>query len=75
MSKKDAREERNLNLTQSKYGSFFDGLNQGFFGGVTIKMVVAAGVIGAVHLVQNSLPTRQWLANNTSADGVAHWVN
>ena len=41
--------ERNLNSTQSKYGKFFDELNQGFSGVAnTIKRfgIVAAGVIG-----------------------------
>ena len=49
VQKKMHESERNLNSTQSKYGKFFDGLNQGF-GGVanTIKKfgIVAAGVIG-----------------------------
>lgn len=49
IQKKMYESERNLNSTQSKYGKFFDGLNQGF-GGVanTIKKfgIVAAGVIG-----------------------------
>ena len=68
IQKKMYESERALNSTQSKYGKFFDGLNQGF-GGVanTIKKfgIVAAGVYRP----------RQWLANNTSADGFAHWVN
>lgn len=49
IQKKMHESERSLNSTQSKYGKFFDGLNQGF-GGVanTIKRfgIVAAGVIG-----------------------------
>lgn len=49
VQKKMYESERNLNSTQSKYGKFFDRLNQGF-GGVanTIKKfgIVAAGVIG-----------------------------
>lgn len=49
VQKKMHESERNLNSTQSKYGKFFDRLNQGF-GGVanTIKKfgIVAAGVIG-----------------------------
>lgn len=49
VQKKMHESERSLNSTQSKYGKFFDGLNQGF-GGVanTIKKfgIVAAGVIG-----------------------------
>lgn len=49
IQKKMHESERGLNSTQSKYGKFFDGLNQGF-GSVanTIKRfgIVAAGVIG-----------------------------
>lgn len=32
VQKKMHESERNLNSTQSKYGKFFDGLNQGFGG-------------------------------------------
>ncbi len=69
--------ERNLN-SQSKIWQIFDGLNQGF-GGVanTIKKfgIVAAGLSVAAGAKQFVSTSPVAYRSNTSADGVAHWVN
>ncbi len=76
---KDARSRKISARLNQEIWQVFDGLNQGF-GGVanTIKKLVSSlpGLSVAVHSVQTSSCSRQWLTNNTSADGVtAPWVN
>ncbi len=76
---KRCREREKLNPTQSKYASFFDGLNQAL---VALLIMIKKiwyrrrrGLSVAAYWCKNSLSTSPVFRNNTSADGVAHWVN